>query len=123
LPKRVIIVDDDRDLRDMLRLRLEHEGFEAQVAANGLRLISSLRVDRPDLILLDVMMSWIDGFELCQALKKNPDFAAIPVFFISGRTGADDVAKGYQCGCSDYFTKPLDLKYLVERIRQVIGES
>jgi len=69
-----------------------------------------------------VMMSWINGFELCQALKQNPEFATIPVFFISARTSARDVAKGYEVGCTDYFTKPLDLKYLVHRIRQVIGE-
>jgi len=122
VPKRVIIVDDDRDLRDMLRMRLELEGFEVHVAANGLRLISSLRVDRPNIILLDVMMSWIDGFELCQALKHNPEFANIPVMFISGRTSAEDLAKGYEVGCTDYFTKPLDLKHLIDRIRQVIGE-
>ena len=120
--KRVIIVDDDRDLRELLRTRLELSGYDARVAANGLRLISSLRVDRPDLILLDVMMSWINGFELCQALKQNPEFAEIPVFFISARGAPRDVARGYEVGCTDYFTKPLDLKYLVHRIQQVIGE-
>ncbi len=117
-----MIVDDDRDLRELLRRRLELSGYDARVAANGLRLISSLRVDRPDIILLDVMMSWIDGFELCQALKRNPDFSGIPVFFISARGAARDVARGYEVGCTDYFTKPLDLKYLVQRIQQVIGE-
>jgi DNA-binding response OmpR family regulator len=119
--KRVIIVDDDKDLREMLRLRLEQEGYDARVAANGLRLISSLRIDRPHLILLDVVMSWIDGFELCQALKQNPEFSAIPVFFISARTSSHDKQRGYDSGCTDYFTKPLDLKYLVQRIQQVIG--
>ncbi len=106
----------------MLRLVLEQAGFTAHVAANGLRLISTLRVDRPDLILLDVMMSWIDGFELCQALKQNPDFAAIPIFFISAKKSAEDIARGYGYGCTDYFTKPLDLKYLIQRIQQVIGD-
>ena len=107
----------------MLRMRLEGEGFEALVAANGLRLLSSLRIDRPDLILLDVMMSWIDGLELCQALKKNPEFARIPIFIISGRASKSDVERGYHCGCTDYFAKPLDFPYLVLRIRQVIGET
>jgi DNA-binding response OmpR family regulator len=122
MAKRIIIVDDDKDLREMLRTKLELAGFQAQVAANGLRLISSLRVDRPDLILLDVMMSWIDGFDLCQALKQNPDFAQIPVFFISARAATRDVARGYEVGCAEYFVKPLDLKHLVGRIRQVIGD-
>ena len=79
----VIIVDDDRDTREMLTLALELEGFEVGQAANGLRLISAMHVDRPDVILLDVMMSWIDGFELCRAIKQNPSFHDIPVIFIS----------------------------------------
>ena len=85
---KVIIVDDDRDTREMLTLALELEGFEVCQAANGLRLISAMHVDRPDVILLDVMMSWIDGFELCRAIKKNPTFGDIPVIFITARKSA-----------------------------------
>src|SRR5690242_20930999 len=81
--KKIIIVDDDRETREMLKMALELEGYEVSQAANGLRLISTLHVDRPDLILLDVMMSWIDGFELCRAVKKNDEFRDIPVIFIS----------------------------------------
>ncbi len=114
---RVIIVDDDRDLREMLRTRLELEGFDVQVVGNGLRLLSRLKLDRPDLILLDVMMSWLNGFELCQALKKNPEFSDIPVFFISALGTEEDIQKGYDSGCSRYFVKPLDLSKLMEEIR------
>ncbi len=114
---RVIIVDDDRDLREMLRTRLELEGFEVQVAGNGLRLLSRLKLDRPDVILLDVMMSWLNGFELCQALKKNPEFAAIPVFFISALGSEEDIQKGYDSGCTRYYVKPLDLAQLMTEIR------
>src|SRR5919108_4392236 len=88
---KVIIVDDDRDTREMLTLALELEGFDVGQAANGLRLISAMHVDRPDVILLDVMMSWIDGFELCRAVKKNDEFRDIPVCFISGRSDPKDV--------------------------------
>jgi CheY-like chemotaxis protein len=91
---KVIIVDDDRDTREMLTLALELEGFDVGQAANGLRLISAMHVDRPDVILLDVMMSWIDGFELCRAIKKNPTFGDIPVIFISARKSADDERAG-----------------------------
>ncbi len=91
---RVIIVDDDRDTREMLTLALELEGFDVGQAANGLRLISAMHVDRPDVILLDVMMSWIDGFELCRAIKKNPTFGDIPVIFISARKSVEDERAG-----------------------------
>src|SRR5882762_10873200 len=88
--KKIIIVDDDRETREMLKMALELEGYEVSQAANGLRLISTLHVDRPDLILLDVMMSWIDGFELCRAVKKNEEFRDIPVIFISAKKTAGD---------------------------------
>jgi len=120
---RITIVDDDRDTREMLREVLEAEGYQVQVVANGLRLISSLQVDRPDLVLLDVVMSWMDGFELCRAIKKNPDFQEIPVVFISARGAPEDLAEGYACGCAEYLVKPIDLVVLCERIRAILGED
>jgi DNA-binding response OmpR family regulator len=119
---KVIIVDDDRDTREMLTLALELESFDVGQAANGLRLISAMHVDRPDVILLDVMMSWIDGFELCRAIKKNPTFHDIPVIFISARKSAEDERAGREAGAIDYFPKPLDMERLVGRIRDILTE-
>jgi DNA-binding response OmpR family regulator len=118
---RVIIVDDDRDTREMLTLALELEGFEVGQAANGLRLISAMHVDRPDVILLDVMMSWIDGFELCRAIKRNETFADIPVIFISARKSPEDERTGLAAGAVAYFAKPIDTAGLLERIRAILG--
>ena len=118
---KVIIVDDDRDTREMLTLALELEGFGVSQAANGLRLISAMHVDRPDVILLDVMMSWIDGFELCRAIKKNQTFADIPVIFISARKSLEDEKAGLDAGAVDYFAKPLDVDRLIARIREILG--
>src|SRR5688500_7605458 len=118
--QKVIIVDDDRETRDMLALALQMEGFEVSQAANGLRLISTLHVDRPDLILLDVNMSWFDGFELCRAVRKNEEFQAIPVVFVSARNSGADVKRGMEAGASDYFTKPVEITTLVARIRELI---
>jgi len=118
---RVIIVDDDRDTREMLTLALELEGFEVGQAANGLRLISAMHVDRPEVILLDVMMSWIDGFELCRAIKKNPTFTDIPVIFISARKSAEDEKTGLAAGAVAYFSKPIDMDGLVSRMRSLLG--
>lgn len=120
---KIIIVDDDRDTREMLTMALELEGFQVDQAANGLRLISSLHVDRPDLILLDVMMSWIDGFELCRSVKKNDDFRDIPIIFLSARKTGEDVERGLAAGASDYFTKPVDIDRLAARIRELLPES
>ncbi|HET6612287.1 MAG TPA: response regulator [Kofleriaceae bacterium] len=112
LPK-VAVVDDDREVRDALAEALAEAGFDVKVAANGLRLVSTLQVDRPDIILLDVIMSWIDGFELCRALKRNPEFRDIPVVFISGRSHPGDRDFGIACGAVEYFPKPLDMGELI----------
>jgi len=116
---KVIIVDDDRETREMLALALRQEGFEVAQAANGLRLISTLHVDRPDVILMDVNMSWIDGFELCRAVRNSQEFNAIPVVFVSGRSATADVKRGMECGAADYFTKPVELPMLIARLRQL----
>jgi DNA-binding response OmpR family regulator len=117
---KVTIVEDDRETRELLAFALQTEGFEVETAANGLRLIASLQLHRPDVILLDVNMSWIDGFELCRAVKKNESFHDIPIIFISGRTSQEDRLRGREAGAADYFTKPLDLRRLVSRIRQLL---
>lgn len=116
---KVIIVDDDRETRELLALALCREGFEVSQAANGLRLISTLHVDRPDLILMDVSMSWIDGYELCRAVRKSEEFRNIPVVFVSARSSAADVKRGLDAGAVDYFTKPVDLDTLVARAREL----
>src|SRR3954465_6205035 len=110
-----IIVDADRETREMMALALRQEGFEVAQAANGLRLISTLHVDRPDVILMDVNMSWIAGFELCRAVRNSEAFNGIRVVFVSGRSASSDVKRGLECGAADYFTKPVELPTLIAR--------
>lgn len=117
---KIVIVDDDRALRDRLQTVLEGDGYDVSQAPSGLRLLSLLEVDRPDLILLDVAMSWINGFELCRAMKANRSYQNIPVVFISGRSDASDIEKGMSCGAADYFVKPLDTERLLSRIRDLL---
>ena len=116
----VAVVDDDREVREYLAEVLRRAGYDVALAANGLRLVSALQVDRPDLILLDVNMSWIDGFELCRALKKNPQWQGIPVVFVSGRTAPTDVEEGLACGAVGFVPKPIDGRELVRRVRELV---
>ncbi len=118
---RVIIVEDDRDTRETLADLLRSEGFHVLPAANGLKLIAMLAAGRPDLIILDVNLSWIDGFELCRSVKRNEDFAHIPVVFLSGRTSQDDVQRGMTCGAEAYFLKPVDFDQMVTRLREILA--
>ncbi len=117
---KVVIVDDDRDTREMLTLALDLEGYDVAPAANGLRLISSLHVDRPDVILLDVVMSWIDGYELCRSVKTTQEFRDLPVICSSPRKTPDDLPKGVEAGASDYFAKPVDMDRLLARIGELV---
>ena len=121
MARKVAVVDDDREVREFIGQSLEDLGYEVKHANNGLRLVSTLHVDRPDLILLDVMMSWIDGFELCRAIKANPVFSDIPVVFMSGKTSPADVERGLACGAVDYFPKPLDVQKLLHRVQEIVG--
>ena len=123
MSRRVAVVDDDRDIRDGLKMALLDEGYDVTVVPNGLRLLSALQVDRPDLIVLDVMMSWIDGFELCRAMKRNPDYSQIPVLFISAKSSRQDIQHGLECGAVDYVTKPFDLSTLLNKIEHIIGKA
>lgn len=119
---KIAVVDDDRDMRAWLEEVLKEAGFAVILANNGLRLVSTLQVDRPDLILLDVINSWIDGVELCRALKQNPQFQEIPVIFLSGHSATIDVERGLEAGAVDFFSKPLDSRRLVRRIRELVAQ-
>ena len=123
MSRRVAVVDDDRDIREGLRSALTDEGYEVTVVPNGLRLLSALQVDKPDLIVLDVMMSWIDGFELCRAIKRNEEFRRIPVLFVSAKSSPSDIQHGLECGAVDYITKPFDLSTLLNKIERIIGDD
>jgi DNA-binding response OmpR family regulator len=117
---KAIIVDDDRDTRDMLALALDLDGYDVTQAANGVKLISTLQVDRPDIILLDINMSWIDGFELCRAVRRNEQFRDIPVLFVSARKSRADVDAGLASGADGYFSKPIDFDLLLGRMRELV---
>ncbi len=116
----VAVVDDDREVREYLADVLRRAGYDVALASNGLRLVSALQVDRPDLILLDVNMSWIDGFELCRALKKHPEWQEIPVLFVSGRSAPADIEEGLACGAVGFFAKPIDGRALIDRVRELV---
>jgi CheY-like chemotaxis protein len=96
-------------------------GYEVHTAANGLKLLSILKVNRPDLIILDIMMNWVDGYELCRIIKRTEEFHHIPVVFLTGCSAPEDVRKGYAVGCAAYLTKPVDNEVVLERVRALLA--
>ena len=119
----VLLVDDDEKVRELVRVNLEFEGYIVREAGSADEGLSAIEEAKPDLILLDVMMSWIDGFELCRAVKKNDEFRDIPVIFISAKKTAGDIRTGLAAGAADYFSKPIDMERLLARIQALIGSA
>jgi len=121
--KRIVVVDDDRDFRELLTEALTSSGYEVSAIPNGLRLMAALKIDAPDLLLLDVRMAWIDGYALCRALKQHEDYREIPVVFLSAKDSVSDIKEGLACGAVDYLTKPFDLSSLLGTIERHLGPT
>ena len=118
---RIMIVDDDPDLRLLLRLVLQREGYEVVEAENGEQLLAVAQHIDPSLILLDVMMQGIDGYETCRRLKNDSRTNAIPVIFVSALADVQDRGRGLQVGAVDYVGKPVSPRELVRRIQTVMA--
>ncbi|MBW3579050.1 MAG: response regulator [Actinobacteria bacterium] len=120
---RVLVVDDDPAVRQMLELVLVFEGFEILTAADGLEAVGRALQARPDAILLDVMMPRMSGLETAQALRGDQRTAATPIILLTARASEDDLWSGWQAGVDSYLVKPIDLDSLVMEIRRVISTS
>lgn len=119
----VLVVEDHEDSRDMLRIALESEGYEVETAADGVRLIPKIRECKPQLILLDVLVPWVRGVDLCKTIKESPDLKDIPVFFVTALNSPEDQERGFSAGACEYIGKPIDLNDLFTRIRRYIPDA
>ena len=113
----MLLVDDDPVIVRLLEVNFRLEGFEVDAAGSGIEAVEKARADRPDLVLLDVMMPGLDGWETCRRLRETPGLADVPVVFLSARAQEDDVARGYALGVVGYVTKPFDPQELIETVR------
>jgi class 3 adenylate cyclase len=119
-PPRILIVDDNETNRCLLTTRLGAEGYETPEAENGERALAIVHEIAPDVILLDVMMPKIDGFEVCRRLKSDPTLGFVPIIMVTARTDSKDVVTGLSAGADEYLTKPIDHAALVARVRSMI---
>jgi two-component system alkaline phosphatase synthesis response regulator PhoP len=118
MKKKVLVVDDEKDILDLLSYNLVKEGYDVVVAHNGQQALDKA-AGKPDLILLDLMMPVLDGFETCRRLKNNPATASIPVVFLTARSSEVDEVLGLELGADDYIQKPISPRKLVARVRAV----
>ena len=118
---RVLVVDDEAPIRLLCRVNLEAEKMDVLEAGDGLAGLESARRERPDVILLDVMMPGLDGWRVAEELLEDPDTSAIPIVFLTARAELRDQARGLDLGGLDYVTKPFNPVELAQTIRDVIS--
>lgn len=117
MPTRILTVEDDERIRTSLRMALEDEGWEVEETQNGEEAIVSFRQNPADVVLIDIGLPGIDGFELCRFLRRN---SSVPIVMITAREDTHDVVAGLEAGADDYLTKPFAPKELSARIRAML---
>ncbi|OHD14221.1 MAG: DNA-binding response regulator [Spirochaetes bacterium GWB1_48_6] len=117
---KVLVVEDDPDIRELISFNLVREGFEIHPASTGDKGLALALALEPDVILLDVMLPGIDGFEVCRRLKGKPETKHIPIIMITARSEDADIIAGLEIGADDYITKPFSPKVLSARIRTIL---
>ena len=115
----VLIVEDDADARKVLGLILKLDGFVVTTAPGGPEAIEALKAGVPDLLLLDVMMPVMDGYEVCRWIRSNPATAHVPVVMLSGKADPESVARGMEVGADEYLAKPIKPSTLTRQLREV----
>ena len=116
---RVLVVEDEPDVAELIRFNLHKEGYEVTVLGNGGDAIRHAREGQPDVVLLDIMVPQLNGWEVCRRLKQDPDTRRIPVIMVTGRVDEGDKVLGFELGADDYVTKPFSPRELVARVRAV----
>lgn len=120
---KILVVDDDEMNRDMLSRRLERKGFQVTLAVNGQEAITRAQADNPDLILMDLSMPVLDGYEATRQLKASPSTQGIPIIGLSAHAMVGDREKALQAGCDDYDTKPVELPRLLSKLDQFLKKE
>src|ERR1043166_1183318 len=116
---RVLVVEDERDVADLLRYNLAKDGYDVIVAASGSEAVKQAHELHPDVVLLDIMVPQLNGWEICRRLKQDAETRAIPVIMVTGRVEEGDKGLGFEVGADDYVTKPFSPRELIARIRAV----
>ncbi len=120
MKEKILVIDDETTLAEMLTLKLEPKGFEVLSARHGSEGLKIAYESHPDLVILDIMMPEMDGWETCRRLRELSD---VPVIMLTAKVNEDDVVRGFRLGADDYVKKPFSLQELEERIRAVLKRS
>lgn len=118
--QKILIADDEAQIREILRIYFENEGFEVAEAENGAEAIAKTQSEKPDLLLLDIMMPVLDGIEVCKQVRKMSD---LPIIMVTAKDEDDDRIAGLEIGADDYITKPFNAREVVARVNAVLRRA
>lgn len=123
MSKTVLIVDDEKDIRDLLAYNLSKEGFAVLTAADGNEALSLMDQHTVSIVILDIMMPGLDGFEVCRRIRANEQWKALPVIFLTARSAEVDQIVGLELGADDYIQKPVSPRVLVARVKSILRRT
>jgi DNA-binding response OmpR family regulator len=116
-PKKILIVEDEADIAQLVKLYLEKDGFRPTIAKTGVEGLKLVKADRPDMVILDLMLPEMDGLEICKKIRTSLDTALLPIMMLTAKAEESDTIIGLELGADDYVTKPFSPKVLVARVK------
>jgi two-component system aerobic respiration control protein ArcA len=122
-PKTILVIEDDETMRAAMKKIFEMDGFTVKLAADGSELATLLDSVTPDLILLDIGLPWLNGYELGQLLKEHRDLKKIPLVFVSGKTSDEDIRRAFEIGADDFVKKPFEIEKLKKTVNTLLKIS
>lgn len=120
MEKKILIVDDEQDILDLISYNLSKEGYRVQTATDGMKGLEAAKNQRPDLVILDVMMPGMDGFEVCRLLRQDRAFADTAIMFLTAKSTEIDQILGLELGADDYLQKPISPRVLLARVKSIL---
>lgn len=122
MPK-IFVVDDEKDICEILKLNLEKNGFETKTFLSAEAALSVMKSEKPDLLILDIMLGGMDGLEMCKTMRASEDFKYIPILFLSAKSNEVDKVLGLELGADDYLSKPFSIHELIARVKAILRRS
>jgi len=118
--QKIIIIDDEKDIVELISYNLEKEGYTIAKAYDGEAALQTIKAQKPNLIILDLMLPKISGLDICKAVRNNPDTSSLPIIMLTAKADETDKIIGLEIGADDYITKPFSVKELVARVRAIL---
>jgi DNA-binding response OmpR family regulator len=123
MPKEILIVDDELDVVVPIQFLMEQQGYSVMIAQRGEDALDFIYQYKPDLVLLDIMLPGIDGWQVCEIVRLNPNYRNIKIIFLTAKGRKEEIAKGLALGADDYITKPFSNAELVAKVKQLLEKT